>query len=443
MFPSNRLDSALNQISLDLLPVTENASHRNLHRLFLLRVVMIAFLAGTALGLAYLNIPLHFAAVTVALATMVLLNGITWTRLQRPRQIRESELLWQLLGDIAALTLLFYFTGGYSNPFVWMYLLPLAIAAVALSASHVWLVAGLAVGCYSALVFYHVPLSHLHVHALSGIGLDIHLVGMWLGFVLSAGILALFVARIGQTLRDYDRVIAEARETALENERMLALGTLAAGAAHELGTPLATMAVLTKELSADYAHQPDLVTTLGVLRQQVDRCKEILSSIAASAGNKRAEATHTVALDRFIEETVEDWRGLRPGVEFHCTLQSAIPAPLIAVDRTLSMALVNLLDNAADASPEHVEMHGGWTAGELDLSIRDHGAGLPVEAAGQIGTPFFTTKQDKGMGLGLYLARTILGRYGGTIALENHPHGGTITEIRLPLSGLIVGKTGR
>ena len=433
----------MNLISLDHQPETDNPSHRNLRRLFHLRGVMAGFLVATALGLAHLNIPLNYTAVLIATSGLLMLNGVTWLRLRQPQQVRESELLWQLLGDIAALTLLFYFTGGYSNPFVWMYLLPLAIAAVALRTAHVWLIAALAVGCYSSLVFYHVPLSHLHVHALSGIGLDIHLVGMWLGFVLSAGVLALFVARIGQTLRDYDRMIAVARETALENERMLALGTLAAGAAHELGTPLTTMAVLTKELSTDYAHQPDLVVTLSVLREQVDRCKEILSSIAASAGHSRAEATHTMNLDKFIEETVEDWRGLRPEVEFHCTLQSALPAPLIAVDRTLAMALVNLLDNAADASPEHVEMHGGWTASELDLSIRDHGPGVPAEAAAQIGTPFFTTKQDKGMGLGLYLARTILGRYGGTVALENHPHGGTITEIRLPLSGLIIGKTDR
>lgn len=429
----------MNQHSTYQINPEGNASHRNLQRLFVLRMVMVGFLLGIATALHLLHIPLHYAAVGVTTGGLLLLNVITWQRLRVPRQVRETELLIQLLGDIAALTVLFYFTGGYSNPFVWMYLLPLAIAAVALRSRDVWLVAGIAVACYSTLVFYHRPLSHLHVHALAGIGLDIHLVGMWLGFVLSAGILALFVARIGQSLREYDHMIAEARETALENERMLALGTLAAGAAHELGTPLTTMAVLTKELSNDYAHQPELVQGLALLRDQIDRCKIILSSIAASAGQSRSEATQPLPLDQFIENTIRHWRELRPEIEFHHALEGEHPAPVIAVDRTLGMALVNLLDNAADASPHRVEMHGGWCHDELDLSIRDHGPGVSAEDADRIGTPFYTTKPEKGLGIGLYLSRMILGRFGGSVVLENHPHGGTITEIRLPLAGLRVG----
>jgi len=415
-----------------------SATLKNLRRLFWLRNVMMAFLSSTALLLLYLDIPLHIPPIAAAVGAMLVLNTATWLRLRRPGNAGEGELLAQLLGDIATLTALFYFTGGYSNPFVWMYLLPLSIAAVALRAAYVWLVAALAVGCYSALVFYYVPLSHLHLHSQDGVGLDIHLVGMWLGFVVCAGLIAVFVARIGQNLRDYDRLIAETREKALESERMLALGTLATAAAHELGTPLATMAVVAGEMADDCADRPQLAEALALLRGQIARCKQILTSITASAGRQRAEDGHGQALDDFLQHMIGQWRDGRPTVRVECRWQGSTPAPAIAIDRTLGQALTNLLDNAADASPDGIEVSGHWSPTELKLDIRDHGPGLTPEIADKAGTPFFTTKQEHGMGLGLYLARLIFERFGGSVALERHPQGGTLTRIRLPLAGLLL-----
>lgn len=414
----------------------QTAAIHNLHRLFWLRGAMMAFLASTALLLHTLGIPLPALPVALALGGMLLLDGITWLRLRRARQVREGELLLQLLGDLAVLTGLFYFTGGYSNPFVWMYLLPVAVAAVALRGAHAWLIALLAMGCYSLLVFFHVPLSHLHLHAMAGVGLDIHLAGMWLGFLVSAALVAVFVTRIGQNLRDYDRLVAEAREKALESERMLALGTLAAAAAHELGTPLATIAVTAGEMADELQDQPQLAGSLALIRAQVGRCKEILTSITAAAGNQRAG--HAQPLDAFLDQTIARWHGLRPATSVACALSGSSPAPTIVSDRTLGQALTNLLDNAADAAATRLEISGQWDAAELRLDIVDDGPGLAPEVAAQAGTPFFTTKQEHGMGLGLYLARTILGRLGGSVTLENHPGGGAITRVRLPLRGLLL-----
>lgn len=404
----------------------------------MLRNVVIVFLAGTALALAYFGIPVPWGAVQASIGLMLLLNAWTWQRLRNSAAVRDLELFAQLLGDIAALTLLFYFTGGYSNPLAWMYLLPIAVAAVALPPRWVWVITGLAVASYAALVFFHVPLSHLHVNDLVGVGLDTHLVGMWLGFTVSAALVAGFVSRIGQNLRENDRLVAEAREQMLESERMLALGALAAATAHELGTPLATMAVLAGELSDEHAENPALSQDLALLRKQIARCKEILSSLAASAGQMRGEGATRVALDEFLQETLLRWRDTRPALHFDCTLTGPIPAPNIAADRTLGQALVNLLDNAADASPERVELQGGWEGDMLQLDIRDFGSGLAPEIAAQVGQPFFTTKEEKGMGIGLYLARIILGRHGGAVELSSQAEGGTLTRIRLPLSGLIV-----
>jgi len=411
---------------------------KNLRRIFVLRNVVIAFLSSTALALVYFDIPIHRLSIVESIGAMLLLNGWTWLRLRSSAHIRDGELFVQLLGDIAALTLLFYFTGGYSNPLVWMYLLPLAIAAVTLPPRLVWAITALATACYSALVFFHAPLSHLHVNNLVGVGLDTHLAGMWLGFIVSALLVAGFVSRIGQNLRENDRLIAEAREQVLESERMLALGALAAATAHELGTPLATMAVLAGELSDEHADNPALAQDLALLRKEIGRCKEILSSLAASAGQMRSEGASSIALDDFLSEILQRWRDTRPALQFDCELQGVTPAPHIAADRTLGQALVNLLDNAADASPEHIEMHGGWDAAELRIDIRDFGRGLTPDIAARAGMPFFTTKQEKGMGIGLYLARTILGRHGGNVNLESHAQGGTLTRIRLPLTGLAV-----
>jgi two-component system sensor histidine kinase RegB len=339
---------------------------------------------------------------------------------------------------------LFYFSGGYSNPFIWMYLIPITVAAVALRPLYAWLIAGLSIGCYSMLMFFHLPLSHLHLHANIGgeneVHLDIHLVGMWVGFVVSTIIIAIFIARIGQNLRDHDKTIAAAREKALESERMLALGTLATSAAHELGTPLATMAVISKELSQDYATQPELLSQLAILRTQVSRCKEILSSITRNAGQARADATKGMGLREFLLEAIQRWRDTRPATELLVNLPTTTHNPLILIDRTLTQALLNLLDNAAHASPERVIFDADWDEKTLKIQIQDFGSGLNAETKNQVGTPFFTSKNEDGMGLGVYLTQVTLTRYDGKLSLNNHAGGGVLALVTLPLKQLRVAQ---
>jgi two-component system sensor histidine kinase RegB len=198
------------------------------------------------------------------------------------------------------------------------------------------------------------------------------------------------------------------------------------------------MAVVAGEMAQDCAAQPHLAESLALLRNQIDRCKEILTSITASAGQQRAEAGRGQSLDDFLQQTVDRWQDVRPATQLNCVMQGITPAPVIAVDRTLGQALVNLLDNAADASPQQIELSANWTGAELNLSIRDFGPGLTPEVADKAGTLFFTTKQDSGLGLGLYLARLIFERFGGTLNLSNHSQGGAVTLVRLPLKALLI-----
>ncbi len=422
------------------------ATRLNMQRLIMLRSVVMVCLSLVIIILRQASVPLPVLPLSLAIVALGLLNIIAWWRLKYTQQMHQAitqrELLLQLLGDIAALSVLFYFSGGYSNPFIWMYLLPITVAAVALRAVYAWAIATLSIACYTLLMFYHIPLSHLHLHAhtdgQSAVQLDIHLVGMWIGFVVSSIIVAIFIARIGQNLRDYDNAIAAVREKALESERMLALGTLATSAAHELGTPLATMAVVSKELSQEYANQPALLKQIEILQKQVSRCKEILSSITRSAGQTRADAGQGLPLSEFIQEAIQRWRDTRPATELIVNMASTGLDPIILIDRTLTQAILNLLDNAADESPERIIFSADWNEKILKIQIRDFGGGLSVETKRQLGTPFFTSKNEEGMGLGVYLTQTTLARYDGELSLNNHAEGGVLTMVKLPLAKLKV-----
>jgi two-component system sensor histidine kinase RegB len=355
-----------------------------------------------------------------------------------------------LLLDVASLTALFYFSGGSTNPFVMLYLLPLAIAAAALPAGYVWGMAGVTTACYTALLAWHVPLPHSGQAHDADFGM--HVLGMWLGFVLSAALIAWFAVKMAATVRERDRTLAALRENALRHERVLALGTLATGAAHELGTPLSTMAVLVKDIEPEQGISAD---KLGILRTQIARCKEILASLSAAAGQVRAESGQSLALDDWLRDLTERWLTLRPGVNARRHFEGTQPAPRVVAELTLAQAITNILNNAADASPDSVEIDARWNADELVLEIADRGAGLAPEVQASIGAPFladgnearaaglgwpecgFTTKSD-GLGLGLFLAYTTLNRFGGDVRLMQRDGGGVLCRLTLPLATLKV-----
>jgi two-component system sensor histidine kinase RegB len=419
-------------------PSDSSSAAINLQRLVLLRWLV---LAGQALAVwgavGPLGVALPWRTLAAVIAVMALINLGTGLRLTRPWPVSERELFAQLLLDVAAFTVLLYLSGGSSNPFVTLYLLPLALTAAALPAAYTWTMAGVTSACYTVLHFYAWQLpaatDHRH-HASSDFGL--HVLGMWVGFVLSAAIIAGFAVRMAATVRARDQALAAMREQQLKHERILALGTLAAGAAHELGTPLSTMAVLLKDLKPA---GPVPAESLAILRDQVARCKEILQSLSASAGATRAESGASLALDDYLRELVRKWLVTRPGVRAEPRLAGSAPAPRIVAEQTLSQAITNLLNNAADASPDAVEIEARWTDHELTLEIADRGAGLAPEAAQQAGAAIFTTKEPgAGLGLGLFLAYTTLSRLGGAVRLLNRDGGGVLCRLTLPLAQIKV-----
>jgi two-component system sensor histidine kinase RegB len=374
---------------------------------------------------------------SVAVLALVGVNLFTWQRLRLSTAVSGLELFGQLLIDATVLTVQLYYSGGATNPFVLMYLLPITLAAAALPGIFSGMMAVFTAICYSILMFNYVPMPH--THTLHGSQFDLHVIGMWFGFVVSGGLTAYFVVKMGQTLRERDAVLAAMREEQLRNERILALGTLATGAAHELGTPLSTMAVLLKEMENDVKADTEMTAQLGILRSQVNRCKQILSSLSASAGHARAEAGSGMPLDEYLQKLLEDWRTMRPAVRIEVTYDGLRPAPRILTEQTLSQAIINILNNAADASPEQIEMEARWDRETLRIEIRDRGPGLAPAVEKNAGTPFFTTKEPgQGLGLGLFLAHATLNRFGSKVELYNREGGGACTRLALPLSQLLV-----
>jgi two-component system sensor histidine kinase RegB len=224
--------------------------------------------------------------------------------------------------------------------------------------------------------------------------------------------------------------LTQVREETLRNERIVSLGTLAASAAHELGTPLSTLSVVIGEMQNE-CESPEQKDNLTLLDDQVRNCKRILNTLVS-----HAQATPEVmSIEAFLLAVLDEWQLLRPTVNYHYQVDGAQPAPQLRPDPALRAALLNLLNNAADASSEGMEILLHWDGKNIVLEIQDQGPGLTAETASRAGSAFFTTKAE-GRGLGLFLANATLERLGGSVRLFNREGGGATTEVTLPLQGL-------
>jgi two-component system sensor histidine kinase RegB len=404
--------------------------HSQLRRLIALRSSAIAAqLITLTIVWKFLALDLDWQPMLMTIATLAFINLFSLLRLRSRSPVSNPELFAQLSVDVIALTILLYYGGGSTNPFVSLYLLPLVIAAATLPGRFTWGMAALTVACYSLLMVYYIPLPHIHHHEEDAF--NIHVMGMWLGFVISAVVVAYFVVQMAQAVRSRDEMLARVREEILRNERIVALGTQAASAAHEMGTPLSTMAVVIGELKNDVNdNQPVQLDSLTILDEQVRGCKRILDKILANA--QESGSTQLRPADELVAEVLDEWQLLRPTAQYRYHCNGFQPFPRIHVDVTLRAALMNLLNNAADASPESIEILVHWDASNFILEIRDHGNGLSDEVALKAGSAFFTTKTE-GRGLGLLLANATIERMGGTVRLFNRKEGGATTELTLPI----------
>lgn len=407
--------------------------HSQLHRLIVLRsVTIIAQILVIAAVWKILKLELNWQPMLLTVASLAAFNLYSWLRQRNSKPVTNPELFAQLCADVLALSVLLYYGGGSTNPFVSLFLLPQVIAAATLPGRYTWGMAMFTATCYSVLMFYYIPLPHNSHHAINS-AFDTHVRGMQLGFLISAVVVAYFVVQMTQAVRGRDEMLARVREEILRNERIVALGTQAAGAAHELGTPLSTMSVVIGELQRDTQALPEWRDNLVILDDQVHGCKRIIDKILANAQDTGIVSLQPV--DRLVTELLDEWQLLRPTAQYRyiSSDNGGAAMPLISVDATLRAALMNLLNNAADAAPQEIEIHSRCDAENFTLEIHDHGKGLSEEVARKAGSAFFTTKTE-GHGLGLFLANATIERLGGTVRLYNREQGGATTEIILPIA---------
>jgi two-component system sensor histidine kinase RegB len=430
-----------------------SAAQRNLARLCLLRMLLIAGVVMAAALAEWLHeVPLlHDDGVLLALALLTGFNLATLAWLRRGLAVGEGGLLLQLGVDVLLMTVVLYRTGGATNPFVSYYLVPLTIAAATLRQRYTLALAIFTLTTYTLLLFDYVPFAPfggmmhgfvlvaddpaLHEHMMhfmpagGGSAFNVHVFGMWLNFLLSTGLITFFVSRMSSALREQDRRLAEQHESLLQREQVVALGALAAGAAHELGTPLSTMAVIARDVEAGLPGDSPLREDMAVLRRQLGLCRDILGSLREQASGAPAR----LPLERFVAATVERMEVMHPALQF--ALSAGVPACSVQPPATVQQVLVSLLDNAAQAARSVVTVTVRDDGADGVVDIDDDGAGIDPDVAARLGSPFVSSKRD-GLGIGYFLSHATVNPLGGSIRLQQRPDGGTRTCLRLPWTAL-------
>lgn len=407
------------------------------HQLLQLSYIRTVTIFGQSGLLLYLYLGLHvslnFWLIAFALIAMALLNLLSFTRLRSPLPLTQLEFFFQLVADIVFYVCLLYQVGGVGNPFSALLLIPLIISATSLPKQFTWATGLLVTISYSVLMRYFIPINLPdtgHQHQSTAL-LNLHLAGMWINFILTAALITWFVVNIRESLQRQELKLNRTRELNLRNQQLLSLATMAAGTAHEIGTPLATMRVVLHEMQLDNSDNQELLEDIELLQSQVENCTDRLKHLAESVKQEQKDSRPLPAA-LFFREILDRWLLLRPTASFTPPVFELSNEAYILSSIPLQQAFINLLNNAADASSEPLQIELTSDLQQILFTIRDQGPGIPLEQAEKLGSPFITTK-GKGLGIGLFLTASALDSYGGEVRLFNHPEGGTLTEVTLPV----------
>jgi len=412
------------------------AGHKNMQQLIQLRwlavVGQITTIAVVTLGF---DIKLPLAGMLDVLACLIAFNIASQLRWHEQQVVANGELLLALLVDVGSLTGQLYLSGGTSNPFISLYLLQVILSAVLLEGWATWVIVGVTAACVAGLALFAKPLVLPAGHE-DGL-LSVYLEGLLLSFILNASLLVFFITRIMSNLRTSASKLSDMRQRAAEEEHIVRMGLLASGAAHELGTPLATLAVILGDWKRmpEFSKNSELLEEISEMQTQIKRCKSIVSGILLSAGEARGESSVRTTIYTFLDELVEEWRHSRPvaSFEFENRIDGDLP---VVFDSALKQTICNVLDNALEASPEWLRLEALREEESLVLEVTDAGPGFPEAMLNQFGKPYQSSKGRPGGGLGLFLVVNVARTLGGKVAAHNRPQGGAAVRITLPLSSI-------
>ncbi|TVR07134.1 MAG: sensor histidine kinase [Salinarimonadaceae bacterium] len=404
----------------------------NARRLRLETLVRLRWLAMTGQSLAVtivhfgLGHTLPFGACFAVIAASAALNIAMRVRYPASHRLHDDTATGLLAFDILQLAALLFLTGGLQNPFSLLFLAPVLISAAALPPARTLFLGLLAVGCATILALAHLPLPWA-----PGEQLDLpflYVVGVWVSILLGVCFIGVYAWRIADEGRQLAQALA-ATELVLAREQHLSqIDGLAAAAAHELGTPLATIALVAKELGRRRSEDPEIAEDLTLLREQVDRCREILGRLTSLGEEEDRFFFERVGLTHLVEEMVDPQRGI--GVPIDIVIEGEGPEPFCARNPGLIYGLANFIDNAVDFADSRVRVVAAWNEREARIEVRDDGSGFRPEILLRLGEPYVTTRgadkrgagqRTQGHGLGVFIAKTLIERTGAQIAMTNLP----------------------
>ncbi len=381
-----------------------------------------------------------------AIAASAWLNVILAVRYPAPRRLGEREAAAYLAYDILQLGVLLYLTGGLENPFAFLFLVPVTISATTLSLRATIALAALAFLLVTILGPYHLPLPWF---AGEEVRLPpLWILGMWVALVLGLAFMTAYAFRVAREGRRMSAALSATQLVLAREQRLSALDGLAAAAAHELGTPLATISLVTKELKreAGSSLDPALMEDLELLHSQAERCRDILGNL--SLRGQAGDVVHSrMSLAVLLDEAADPFRdrGREIAIELSPDSEASAGEPPDFVRRTEIMyALRNLIENAVAFSRSKVVVAARWSADTVEISISDDGPGFSANVIDQLGEPYVSTRRTVpgskspdadidggGMGLGFFIAKTLIERTGARLAAANASRGQTGAIIRL------------
>ncbi|MFO1131658.1 MAG: ActS/PrrB/RegB family redox-sensitive histidine kinase [Hyphomicrobiales bacterium] len=425
-----------------------------LRTLVRLRWLAIVGQTGAVLGVHLVlgfPLPLGFCLAVIALSAW--LNIFLSIRWRKSVRLQETHAGLLLVYDVLQLAVLLFLTGGLENPFSFLFLVPVTISATSLPNRWTLWLGLLAFACATFLAFRHFPLPWLPGERFELP--DVYIGGMWAAIVCGVVFSAIYARRIADEARQMSAALSATEMVLAREQRLSALDGMAAAAAHELGTPLATIALVAKELKREMPldeHAEDI----DLLISQTARCREILARLA----NREAqtdEMYQRTAILAMIEDLVAPLRG--PDAVIAVTSSADLDdkalgsEPVFRRNPAITYGLGNLLENAVDFAETRVEVDARWTPAQVSITVRDDGPGFHENVFDRLGDPFVTTRpgygedsgepgRHEGMGLGFFIAKTLLERSGATVSLANRadPEHGAVVHVVWPRSLVDLGR---
>ena len=434
--------------------LNNNAGLLSLRTLVRLRWLAVLGQSFAVLGVHFiLDFPLPLGACLAVIALSAWLNIFLTLRWRSSLRLAPTQAGLLLGYDVIQLALLLYLTGGLENPFAFLFLVPVTVSATSLPLKWTLWLSSIAFSCASFLAIYHMPLPWSIAAPLTLP--TAYVSGMWVALICGVVFSSIYARRIAEEARQMSTALTAAELVLAREQRLSALDGLAAAAAHELGTPLATIALVAKELKRELPQKGSHTEDIDLLISQTARCREILSRLA----NRDAQTDdmyERVKLTVMIEDLVSPLRGPDVNIDIAVSADganAAVQEPVFRRNPAITYGLGNLLENAVDFAEAKVSIVAQWSASKVTLLISDDGPGFDQNIFDRLGDPFVTSRpgydldgqsekgRHEGMGLGFFIAKTLLERTGATVSLANRPvpaHG-AIIQLNWPRNAVDVG----